>query len=159
MKRTKIRWLGFSLAILLLVLAIGAIKVYNDIFPMAKAIQLPDIEKISSIEISNGNTFIEYTDNRTIKTIMECFLDAKATRNLSVNDAPSVKEYYIVNIITEDGNRGYNSFIYLENLKWCIEQPYWGVYEMGKDMPLFLKEGHGDVGLHIDNGEVIHAWD
>ena len=159
MKRTKIRWLGFSLAILLLVLAIGAIKVYNDIFPMAKAIQLPDIEKISSIEISNGNTVIEYTDNRTIKTIMECFLDAKATRNLSVNDAPSVKEYYIVNIITKDGNRGYTSFIYLEDLKWYIEQPYWGVYEMGTDMPLFLKEGHGDVGLHIGNGEVIHAWD
>lgn len=100
-------------------------------------------EKIFSIEISKGDLVISYADNKTIKIITECFINASATRILSVNDAPTVKEYYNVNVITEDGSRSFNSFIYQENSKWYIEQPYWGVYEIGKDIPSFLKKGDG----------------
>ncbi|MDF2614832.1 MAG: hypothetical protein K0S71_2618 [Clostridia bacterium] len=141
MKKTPLRWLVSSIVVLALVVAIGVIKLYDDFFPMAKPIQFPTIEKISVIEISKNDLDIKYTDNEIIKTIAEHFLNAKATRSLSVNDAPTVKEYYIVNIIEEDSSRVYTSFIYQENSKWYIEQPYWGVYEMDKNIFSFIEDG------------------
>lgn len=141
MKKTTLRWLVSSIVVLSLVVAIGAIKIYNEIFPMAESIQFPNIEEISEIEISKNDLDIKYTDKEAIKTIAECFINAKATRILSINDAPSAKEYYIVNIIAEDNNRIYKSFIYQENSKWYIEQPYWGVYEMDKYILPFLENG------------------
>ncbi|WDV48140.1 DUF5301 domain-containing protein [Clostridiaceae bacterium M8S5] len=140
MKKTTLRWLGFSIVVLVLVIAIGAIKLYNDFFPKAESIQFPDIEKITVIEISKNDLHIKYTDNETIKVIAECFLNAKATRILSVHDVPTVKEYYIVNFIEEDSSRIYTSFIYQENSKWYIEQPYWGVYEIDKDILSFIED-------------------
>lgn len=138
MKKTSLRWIGSSIVVLFLVVAIGSIKVYNDFFPMAESIQFPNIEEISQIEISKNDLNLKYNDKETIKAIAKCFMNARATRILSVNDTPPVKEYYTVNIISEDNSRVYTSFIYRENSKWYIEQPYWGVYEMDKDILPFL---------------------
>ncbi|TCT15620.1 uncharacterized protein DUF5300 [Natranaerovirga pectinivora] len=139
MKKTKLRWVGSFIVVLFIVVAIGAIILYNHFFPMAESIQYPSIETISAIEITNNNLEKKYTDNETIETISQYFLNAKATRTLSISDNPTKEEYYIVNIIAEDDSRLYKSYIYKENSKWYIEQPYWGVYRIDKDMLPFLE--------------------
>lgn len=144
MKKIRLKWLIFSMIVLSLVIVIGGIKVYNDFFPMAKCIQFPDIERITSVKISKDDLVLKYSDNKNIKLIMGCLLNANATRILSVNDAPTVNEYYEVNVIEEDSNRYYTSYIYQENSIWYVEQPYWGVYEMGKDMPFFFEGRSSD---------------
>lgn len=141
MKKTTLKWVLGCICIMALVGIIGAIKLYNDFFPMAQPIQLPHIEKISAIEISKNDFDIKYIDHETIKAITDQFSKVKETRILSVHDAPTVSEYYTINIIAEDKNRIYTLFIYKENAKWYIEQPYWGVYEIDENILSFIEEG------------------
>jgi hypothetical protein len=140
MKKTTLIWIIPSIVVLSLVVVIGTLKAYDYFLPMAKPIEFPNLEKISVIEISKNHLDIKYTDKETIKKIAECLLNAKATRILTVNDYPSAKEYYVVNIIGEDSDRLYRMFIYKENSKWYIEQPYWGVYAVKKNKLFFIDE-------------------
>jgi|LSQX01.3.fsa_nt_gb hypothetical protein len=141
MRKSILRKIVSYIVVLSFVIAIGSIIAYNHVFPKAESIQFPNIEKISTIEISKNSLDIKYTDNETIVTIASFFKNAKPTRKVSVNESPYVKEYYIVNIITEDSSRFYSSYIYQENSKWYIEQPYWGIYEIDVDIISFIQDG------------------
>lgn len=126
------------ITILLLLLIISGMKTYNFIFPKAKSMELPVLEKISSIEIKKGAISTEHRDKEIINTIINGFFKAKPTRNLTIHDTPSLKEYYAITFISEGDDRVYTSFIYNEDAKWYIEQPYYGVYEIKEELFDFI---------------------
>lgn len=139
MKKTILKWIISFICILIFIVVVGTIKIYNDFFPMAEPIHLPNNEEITMIEIKKDNFNIKYTEVEILKTIIDQLSKAKETRILTVHDQPTVMEYYTINIITKDNSDIYTSFIYQENSKWYIEQPYRGVYEIKEDISFLLK--------------------
>ena len=124
--------------IFMLVILVGYI-VYISIFPLAEAIELPSLEDVKSIQIEKEGTRIDFTTEKEMKEIMNFFEESIPTRKVSVNDAPSVKDYYIVNFSTES-NRMYRTYIYKENGKWYIEQAYVGIYKLKGNMEFILNK-------------------
>lgn len=141
MKKIIFKWIIGSVCILLFLVCIYGLKIYNDFFPMAEPIYLPNNGEIIAIEITKDTFHKKYTNPEIINTIIEQLSKARETRILTVHDLPPVMEYYTVDIITEDTSKVYTSFIYQENSKWYIEQPYRGVYEITEDIFTLLIEG------------------
>ena len=116
---------------------ISAVILYINIFPLAKPMELPMVNEIYAVEIEKDNTVVRYIDGKEIIEILNFFSNAKPTRIITAHERPMVREYYIVNFdISKD--RIYTSFIYNEDSKWYIEQPYVGVYEIRKGLLDFL---------------------
>ncbi len=116
---------------------IGAIVIYNNIFPLAEPIKLPTASEVYAIEIKKENISEQYTSDKEIAEILGCLSKAKATRIITAHERPVVREYYTVNFYSKEEWQ-YTSFVYKENFKWYIEQPYYGVYEIEKELADFL---------------------
>lgn len=116
---------------------ISALILYINIFPLAKPIELPIANEVYGVEIKKENIMESYTDDVEILDILNCFSNAKPTRMITTNERPIVSEYYTVNFYSRK-DRLYTLFIYNENSKWYIEQPYYGVYEIKKGLLDFL---------------------
>lgn len=140
MKKTILKWILSSICISILLVVIGEIKIYNDFFPMAEPINLPSNDEIIAINIKKDTFNINYTDSEILKMIVEQLSKAKETRLLTVHDRPTVRDYYTVDIITKYNNMTYTSFIYQENSKWYLEQPYTGIYEINEDISYLFKK-------------------
>ena len=121
------------------VVIISAYYVYNDMFPVAKSIQYPSIEDITSIKIStddnNEGRKILGTDFAKLVTHIS---NAKPTRVRSVNDLPSVRPYYKIELLTEENM--FNYYIYKDNNKVYIERPYEGIYIIDSQVVNIISE-------------------
>ena len=98
----------------------------------AEPMVLPYAEEIRSIEVSNGIDDIICIDKDVIASFIHKVSDAKATSKKSVQDVPNVSEYTRVDLV-QDG-RLTSVFIYQEDDKWYIEQPYQGIYESDENI-------------------------
>lgn len=123
--------------ILILIIS-GGYFVYNIFFPVAKSIEYPEVKQIYSINISSDNGVIEYSDIDQFTAISGYIVNAKATRIWSVNDVPNLP-YYTIKIDTIDSNSTYIYFIYENSSKVYIEQSYYGVYIIDKEIINFVK--------------------
>ena len=140
MKKTILKWIISSICISMLLVVIGGIKIYNDFFPMAEPVNFPSNDEIIAIDIKKDTINLKYTDPEILKMIIEQLSKAKETRLLTVHDRPTVRDYYTVDIITKDNDMTYTSFIYQENSKWYLEQPYTGIYEISGDVSYLFKK-------------------
>lgn len=140
MKKTILKWIISSICISMLLVVIGGIKIYNDFFPMAEPVNFPSNDEIIAIDIKKDTINLKYTDPEILKMIIEQLSKAKETRLLTVHDRPTVRDYYTVDIITKDNDMTYTSFIYQENSKWYLEQPYIGIYEISGDVSYLFKK-------------------
>jgi len=108
-------------------------------FPVAKSIQYPSIEDITSIKIStddnNEGRKILGTDFAKLVTHIS---NAKPTRVRSVNDLPSVRPYYKIELLTEENM--FNYYIYKDNNKVYIERPYEGIYIIDSQVVNIISE-------------------
>jgi len=93
----------------------------------ANPIELPPTDNISSIEIAGGLKDTIITDKEMIASFIQKVVESIPTSKQSVQDVPTVSEYTRVDFVS-DGNIS-SIFIYQENSKWYIEQPYHGIYE------------------------------
>jgi predicted small lipoprotein YifL len=103
----------------------------------AKPIELPSTDNISSIEIAGGLKDTIITDKKMIASFIKKVAEAIPTSKQSVQDVPTVSEYTRVDFVS-DGNIS-SIFIYQENSKWYIEQPYHGIYETDEIILKLLK--------------------
>lgn len=124
------------LFIIFLVCLIG-IYLYNFIFPKAMPIELSQSENISKVQIMGYNKKFEYTNREIIDEIVDVFLNARPTRKLTLNDEPSEYDYFIISFISNESYR--DSYIYKRGIKWYIEQPYHGIYEIKQDTLDFIE--------------------
>ena len=98
----------------------------------ASPIRLPDLNNISSINISFEENKIHHTNKTWINDVILEIKNAKATRKESVQDEPKVEEYIKIDI-KYSGNTS-TLFAYENKKKYYIEQPYQGIYEIDDNL-------------------------
>ncbi|RDY27714.1 hypothetical protein CHL78_008305 [Romboutsia weinsteinii] len=117
MKKHKIFIFSFVLSALFL---IGCDKViYKDI-------DLPSLEDIESIEITGGESKFASDDKNIILKLIENMSNATITNKESVQDVPNQEKYIKINLITKEYTSTF--FVYWEDSKLYLEQPYVGIY-------------------------------
>ncbi len=112
--------------VVLVVFVAGVYLIYDRIFPKAGAIKQLKLSEIENIYVyDNDENEIELNDSE-IEVLCIYINTAESTRIMSVNDYPSVRPYYVVEI--ESVDRYFRYMIYEENGKVYVELPYEGVY-------------------------------
>lgn len=122
--------------VLLGALLFGGYVVLNHIFPMADPVDCPEIEEIQSASIAQESGVPVPVRTEDLATLLQIVRNARPTRKMSVNDYPTVKDYYTVEIHTLP--RVYRYFIYTENSRVYIESPYEGIYKADPGILVFL---------------------
>ena len=121
--KKKSFWIGL---LVLVVLIAGLYKAYDNIFPKARPIRQIKVSETNRIYIyDNSENEIGMVDSE-IEEIITYINEAEPTRIMSVNDYPSVRPYYVVEIKSVD--RYFRYMICEENGKVYVELPYEGVY-------------------------------
>lgn len=123
------------------------VKEFNDFIENKKKllnekntsqIKLPLTDNISSIEIAGGLKDTIITNKDMIEFFIQKVVEATPTSKQSIQDVPTVSEYTRVDFISS-GNI-LSIFIYQDNSKWYIEQPYYGIYETNENILKLLKD-------------------
>ena len=121
--KKKSFWIGL---VVLVVLIAGLYKAYDNIFLKAGPIRQIKASETNRIYIyDNSENEIRMVDSE-IEEIITYINEAEPTRIMSVNDYPSVRPYYVVEI--ESVDRYFRYMIYEENGKVYVELPYKGIY-------------------------------
>ncbi len=104
----------------------GGYYVYDSMFPVAKPIQCPSIEDISSINVSTGDNKESKILGTDFARIIIYISNSKPTRIMSVNDFPVVRPSYKIEVST--GEKTFNYYVYENKNKVYVERPYEGIY-------------------------------
>lgn len=127
-------------AIVIALFIAGAYLIYDRLFPYAEPVAPPSIENISAIylsthESSEEKTAVTGTDFVRIITFMS---NSKPTRSMSVNDAPTVRPYFLIEVVS--GERTIKYFVYEEYGAVYLEIPYEGIYMVDERMVDVINE-------------------
>ena len=112
--------------IFFVLLAIGYF-IFDSVFPKADKIKIPSEEEIISASVSANSSEEIKIESADYKNLLLGIENSSPTRKMSVNDYPTAKLYYKVDVITSE--RSYRFFIYEENAGTYIEFPYEGIYK------------------------------
>ena len=106
----------------------GAVYLFNDIYPKAKPIRYPEPDKIVSVTLScnTPDTTIPMSE-QYYEDLIRYIGEAKPTRKLALDDYPTTRPYYGVDVQTEE--RQYRYFVYEAGEQVYIESPYEGIYK------------------------------
>ena len=116
----------------IVVLGLGAYAVYDDIFPKAETIEQIEISMLESVKLyDNENTEIVISEEE-LQKLIAVINGAVATRIMSVNDYPSIRPYYVVEI--KSAERIFRYMFYEEKGTTYVELPYEGVYEIDREV-------------------------
>lgn len=95
-------------------------------------IELPKAADIQTIEIPGGIQDIIIDDEDIINKFITKASEAKYTNKESIQDVPVVNEYVRVDFV---GVNLFSSvFIYKDQDKWYIEQPYVGIWQTDENL-------------------------
>lgn len=111
---------------------------YDNIFPMASPIQCPSIENTVSVTVSSDDMQYDKSFETDFEKIIMHIADAKPTRKMSVNDYPTVRPYYQIELKTVD--KTFRYFVYEENNNVYIEVPYEGIYIADSQIMYLIRE-------------------
>jgi len=118
-------------------LLIGAWVLFDKIFPKANPINKVEISRLESINIyDNEENEIVVSDDE-LQQLITCINGAVPTRTISVNDYPSVRPYYVIEIKTTE--RLFRYMLYDDNGATYVELPYEGVYGIDSVVMEFFK--------------------
>lgn len=134
MKKT---WVIIIIA-LLGVAVIGGYAILNNIFPKADPIKFPDTESITAITLIQKDGSSVAVKTADFGEILKNITNAQPTRTMSVNDYPTAKTYYTIEVDT--AARQYRYFLYAENSQVYIELPYEGIYKANQQFLDFVLE-------------------
>lgn len=128
--------------VILCLVLIGGYFVFDSIFPKAGVISGPTQNRankdklIKAISLMWDDNSFAMVENQDIGTVLQNINSAIPTRKMSVNDYPTVKDYYSIEIISSV--RTYRYFIYEENSQVYIEVPYEGIYKSNQEFYDFI---------------------
>ncbi|MBQ9913297.1 MAG: DUF5301 domain-containing protein [Clostridia bacterium] len=134
MKKT---WVIIIIA-LLGIAVIGGYAVLNNIFPKADTIKFSDTESITAITLIQKDGSFVAVETADFGEILKNIANAQPTRTMSVNDYPTVKTYYTIEVDT--AARQYRYFLYAENSQVYVELPYEGIYKSNQQFLDFIAE-------------------
>lgn len=128
----KKKLLIVMIVLLLCVTTVGGYTALNSIFPKAEPINTPSIEDIISVSLIRNDEINATVKTEELEDLLKNIINAEPTRKMSVNDYPTAKTYYILELHTSARTHRY--FIYEENSKVYIEIPYEGIYKADSPM-------------------------
>ena len=134
MKKT---WVIIIIA-LLGIAVIGGYAILNNIFPKADPIKFPDTESITAITLIQKDGSSVAVENTDFGEILKNITNAQPTRTMSVNDYPTAKTYYTIEVDT--AARQYRYFLYAEKSQVYIELPYEGIYKSNQQFLDFIAD-------------------
>ena len=134
MKKT---WVIIIIA-LLGIAVIGGYAIFNNIFPKADPIKFPDTESITAITLIQKDGSSVAVETADFGEILKNITNAQPTRTMSVNDYPTAKTYYTIEVDT--AARQYRYFLYAENSQVYVELPYEGIYKANQQFLDFVLE-------------------
>lgn len=108
------------------------VYLFNRIFPEAEAINTPKASDVISASVSVNTEATLYIDKTVdiggdeLDETIAHLQSANPTRKKSLNDNPSTKPFYIIELHTAKAT--YQYFVYREGTKIYIEMPYTGIY-------------------------------
>ena len=106
----------------------GAVSLFNDMFPKATPMAVPDPADLISATLRYNSTNVEVAVNQEdYESLLQHLGSGIPTRRQAMNDTPTVQPHYCAEIQTED--RWYCFFVYEEDGQVYIEIPYEGIYE------------------------------
>ena len=94
----------------------------------ADPIMLPKAENILSVDVTVAGKTENHLGKFWISNMISNISNAQPTRKESVQDVPQVESYIKIDIQSETGTS--TLFAYEDNMKYYIEQPYQGIYEI-----------------------------
>lgn len=120
---------------------------YRNIYKLS----LPDIIQIKDISIEFDNNKISYDEKSTVDDILNILnIENNKTRKESLNDSPSnFDEIVRVRFELTEGN--VVIYVYKQESKYFIEQPYNGIYEVNKTLYENIKNYIHSKDISIDN--------
>ncbi len=131
MKKKTVVIVGIIVAVLVALLVGGYVLVDYMLFPKAKPIKQLEVDVVESVRLAdNADNEIAISDAE-LQTFLTYINGAEATRIMSVNDYPSVRPYYVLEIKTAE--RVYRYMIYEERGTVYAEIPYEGVYKIDRE--------------------------
>ncbi len=133
MKKT---WIIVIIALLSISIIGGGYAVLDNIFPKATIINCPTEDSITSISLIQNNNVSVTIDATDFEEFLQNIRNAQPTRQMTVNDYPTVKTYYTV--VVDTSVREYKYFIYTENSQVYIELPYEGIYKANQQVLDFI---------------------
>ena len=133
MKKT---WIIVIIVLLSISIIGGGYAVLDNIFPKAANINYPTEDSITSISLIQNNNVSVTIDATDFEEFLQNIRNAQPTRQMSVNDYPTVKTYYT--IVVDTSVREYKYFIYAENSQVYIELPYEGIYKANQQVLDFI---------------------
>ena len=133
----KKAWVNIIIA-LLGIAVIGGYAVLNSIFPKADPIKCPDTESVTAIILIQKEGSSVAVETADFGEILKNITNAQPTRTMSVNDYPTAKTYYTIEVDT--AARQYRYFLYAENSQVYIEIPYEGIYKANQQFLDFVAE-------------------
>lgn len=122
----KKKVLGYVLLLLGILLVILGYCLFNSIFPKAKPIRTPELNDIRSVSVAINAEESFLINDVNMEGVLKEIRDAKPTRIQSLNDYPTCRPFYELEIKTEESTFRY--FIYEEGEEIYVEVPYEGVY-------------------------------
>ena len=126
------------ISVVVVMMLLGAYWTFNAMFPKAEPMKQLENSMLESVNIyDNENEEIVLSDVELQKFI-NYINGAVPTRTMSINDYPSARPYYVVEIKTVE--RIIRYMIYEENGASYAEIPYEGVYQIKRETMEILKQ-------------------
>lgn len=122
----KRKILGFTILLICILLFASGLYVFNDIFPKAANIRIPEIHNIISISMAVNTDDSFKVEDANLEELLEEIRKAEPTRKQSLDDYPSTRPFYEVEV--KASNREYRYLIYEEGAQVYVEMPYEGIY-------------------------------
>lgn len=124
--------------LLMLVLVSFGLSACND----AKTqIMLPAVSQLSAVEVTNeaGTETKIVTDTNWMTQLFEELSKVEATDQTSVQDVPVADVYWQIDFVfSEEGKT--TAYLYEEEGKWYLEQPYVAIYQAPSSCAEFLQQ-------------------
>lgn len=112
----------------------GILYLYCSAFPEAESIRYPELEKVVSVTLGCNTPDVSITMvEKYYEDLLLCISEAEPTRKQAMDDYPTSRPYYGVEIKTRE-NR-YRYYVYEDGEQVYIEIPYEGIYTA--EMELF----------------------
>ena len=97
-------------------------------------LNLPQLENVESISLNQNDRDVVITDKEDIKDILQTLNGTKrVTKNESIQDAPVKFDNKIKVDFHFIENGASTIFVYIQNDRYYIEQPYNGIYQISGD--------------------------
>ena len=119
------------IAVVAVMILLGVYWLLNVMFPKAEPIRQLEVGMLESVSLYDNENQEIVLSEEDLQKLVNYINSAKPTRIMSVNDYPSVRPYYVVEVDMTERQLRYK--IYEDNATAYVEISYEGIYEIDRE--------------------------